>query len=61
MGKRDVEFTREDWQKVVDECNRQFELMEKTKKEMAFAYVCQMHLLEFAKEKLKDFPSETKV
>ena len=45
-------FTQEDWEKVLKECERQFELMEKTKREMKFAKVCQEHLYKFAKKQL---------
>jgi len=51
MGKEYV-ATKEDWEKVITECEKQFELMDNTKKEMAFARICQQHLYDFASEQL---------
>jgi len=55
MGKEFI-ATKDDWQKVIDECKKQFKLMDNTTREMAFARIVQDHLYKFAIERLKDFP-----
>ena len=44
--------TIDDWQKVIDECEKQFQLMENTVKEMGFARIVQENLHHFAQEQL---------
>jgi hypothetical protein len=59
MGEENaIELTKEDYEKVIQGCEKQFELMKNTRREMEVAEVFQKVLYEFAKKKLEEFPKK---
>ena len=55
-----MERNREDYQRIIDESNAQFMLMDKTAKNMDIAREMQQVLLDYAEKKIKKFPEVVK-